>query len=63
MLLAKYEFRGVYSHRAAISGAIMKMNDQDRYGLVILSAAKNLCAVSEILRFTQNDIPDGGSSC
>ena len=39
-------------------GAIMKMNDQDRYWPVILSEAKNLCVAREILRFTQNDRPN-----
>ena len=35
----------------------MKMNDQDRYKHVILSEAKNLPFRTEILRFTQNDMP------
>ena len=38
----------------------MKMNDQDWYRYVILSEAKNLPRRTEILRFTQNDMPDGG---
>ena len=38
---------------------MMKMKNQDRYGPVILSEAKNLSAASEILRFTQNDRADG----
>ena len=34
---------------------MMKRNDQDRYGSVLLSEAKNLCGLLEILRFAQKD--------
>ena len=37
----------------------MKIGEPDRYGHVILSAAKNLCAPREILRCAQNDICEG----
>ena len=33
----------------------MKMNNQDRYGHLILSGAKNLPRRTEILRSAQND--------
>ena len=36
----------------------MNINDQDQYGPVILSAAKNLDVASEILRCAQNDRAD-----
>jgi hypothetical protein len=38
----------------------MKIRNQDRYGSVILSAAKDLARHTEILRCAQDDIPDCG---
>ena len=35
---------------------LMKITNQDRYGPVILSEAKDLRVTSEILRFAQDDI-------
>ena len=39
---------------------MMNLNNPDRQEDVILSEAKDLCALGEILRFAQDDIPDFG---